>query len=142
MLYGWRESTLDVDLRIDPERDEVLQRLPELKERLSINVELASPVDFIPVKGGWEERSPFIMQCGRVSVYHFDLYAQALSKIERAHRQDTEDVTAMIRRGLVNPAALATYFSAIAPLLYRYPAIDEATFRRAVTRVVAEASTE
>jgi hypothetical protein len=136
VLYGWRNSTLDIDLRLDPERDEILRLFPELKERLSINVEFASPIDFIPVKEGWEARSPFVMQRGRVSVYHFDLYAQALSKIERGHRQDLHDVGSMLERGLIKPEGLEEYFSAIAPSLYRYPAIDEGTFRRAVGQIV------
>ena len=136
VLYGWRDTTLDVDLKLDPERDEILRRFPALKERLSINVELASPIDFIPVKEGWQTRSPFVMQRGRVSVFHFDLYAQALSKIERGHQQDLGDVAAMIDRGLVTREGLAEYFAAIAPMLYRYPAIDEDTFRRAVVQIV------
>ena len=139
VLYGWRNSTLDIDLRLDPERDEILRLFPELKERLSINVEFASPIDFIPVREGWEARSPFVMQRGRISVYHFDLYAQALSKIERGHRQDLTDVASMLERGLIKPEGLEAYFSAIAPALYRYPAVDEGTFRRAVGQMVDDA---
>jgi len=137
VFYGWRDTTIDVDLKLEPERDETLAQLPALKERLSINVELAAPVDFIPVKEDWQTRSPFVMQRGRVSVYHFDLYAQALSKIERGHKRDLDDVAAMIDRGLVTRKGLAEYFDAIAPLLYRYPAIDEDTFRRAVMQIVS-----
>jgi hypothetical protein len=32
-----------------PEQDDVLRAIPQLKDRLRINVELASPADFIPV---------------------------------------------------------------------------------------------
>ena len=140
VLYGWRSTTVDVDLRLDPERDELLRALPALKERLSINIEFASPADFIPVKEGWESRSPFVMQRGRVAVYHFDLYAQALAKIERGHKQDLGDVAAMIERGLVDRKRLGDYFSAIAPSLYRFPAIDESSFRRAVEKIVDEST--
>ncbi len=34
VLEGWRGSTIDVDLRFEPEADELLRALPELKERL------------------------------------------------------------------------------------------------------------
>ena len=57
---------------------------------------------------------------------HFDLYAQALSKIERGHAQDEGDVREMFDRGLVDRVKLLEYFSAIEPRLYRYPAIDPA----------------
>lgn len=135
VLHGWRASTIDVDIRVVPEHDALFRAIPQLKEQLQINVELASPDQFIPVKEGWEDRSPFVGREGRVSFHHFDLYAQALSKIERGHAQDVEDVREMLGRGLVERAALAAYFEAIAPYLYRYPAIDPASFRRAVEDV-------
>ena len=77
---------------------------------------------------------------GRVSFHHFDLYAQALSKIERGHAQDVEDVREMLRRGLVERGGLLTYFEAIASRLYRYPALDPVSFRRAVEAAVARDS--
>jgi hypothetical protein len=48
VLEGWRESTIDVDLRFEPKSDELLREIPALKESLGVNVELASPPDFIP----------------------------------------------------------------------------------------------
>ena len=38
--------------------------IPELKEELELNVELAVPGDFVPMPNGWEERSPFVEQVG------------------------------------------------------------------------------
>ncbi len=109
----------------------------ELKERLNINIELASPVDFVPVASDWQVRSPFIERHGRLSFHHFDLYAQALSKIERHHEQDVKDVEAMLRLGLIKPDAMLRYYERVVPELYRYPAIDEATLRRAVEDLIA-----
>ncbi|HZT07901.1 MAG TPA: DUF6036 family nucleotidyltransferase [Chloroflexota bacterium] len=132
VLLGWRESTIDVDLAIVPDSDRLLRAIARLKEALEINVELAAPVDFIPVPAGWEERGAFISREGRVTFYHFDLYAQALAKVERGHVQDVADVREMVARGLVDPAAARAYFTRIEPELYRYPALDAASFRRAV----------
>jgi hypothetical protein len=42
VLLGWRKSTIDVNLKLTPQRDEILRCLPALKERLQINIELAS----------------------------------------------------------------------------------------------------
>jgi hypothetical protein len=103
-----------------------------LKERLALNVELASPADFIPVRPDWESRSPFIAREGLVSFHHFDPTAQALAKIERGHAQDVEDVRELLTRGLVTRDDLANYFEAIAPTLYRYPAVDPTSFRARV----------
>jgi hypothetical protein len=71
-----------------------------------------------------------------VSFHHFDLYAQALAKIERGHSQDEADVREMLDRGLVDHAGLREYFAAIEPHLYRLPAIDPAASRDAVDAAV------
>lgn len=132
VLHGWRETTIDVDIKLIPDRDEILREIPRLKERLNLNVELAAPSDFIPLPKGWEERSPLIRQEGKLSFHHFDPVAQALSKVERGHDQDIRDVQEMIAAGLVNPAGALVQFKAIEPELYRFPAIDPASFRKAV----------
>lgn len=140
VLVGWRATTIDVDLKIVPETDQLLQAIPPLKERLHINVELASPADFIPELPRWEARSLSIGREGRVNFYHYDWYAQALAKIERGHTQDLEDVRQMLRRGLVEPAMARRYFALIEPLLFRYPAIDPPSFRHAIDEMLGEAN--
>ena len=132
VLNGWRLSTIDVDLKFVPDDDALLRAIPDLKERLSMNIELASPDDFIPVVDGWPDRSPFVVQEGLLAFYHFELVAQALAKIERGHAQDVQDVRIMLDRGLVSAAALRTAFDQMAPSLHRYPAVDPTAFRRAV----------
>ena len=114
------------------DRDHLLRAIPSIKEDLHINVELASPLDFIPVPDGWEGRSPFIRQEGRAFFHHFDLYAQALAKIERGHAQDLDDVHEMLRRGLIDRVKGLEYFAAVEPFLYRYPSLDPRTFHEAV----------
>lgn len=132
VLEHWRESTVDIDMRFEPDDDELLRALPALKERLQVNVELASPPDFIPELPGWRGRSPLVFQEGRVAIHHFDLYSQALSKIERGFAQDLEDVETMIERKLVEPDRLRALYEQIEPELYRYPAIEPSVFRRKV----------
>ncbi len=132
VLLGWRPTTIDVDLELAPEAEELLRALPRLKDELRINVELASPSRFIPLPAGWGERSTFVGREGRLGFYHFDLYCQALSKLERAHRQDVEDVRSMLERKLVEPARVLAYFDEIEPELYRFPAVDPPSFRRRV----------
>lgn len=136
LLHGWRPTTVDVDIRIEPDAGEILRAIPVLKEELELNVELASPGDFIPELPGWRDRSPFIAREGKLSFHHYDFHAQALSKIERRHPRDVEDVRSMLRENLVTPAALRRHFEAIEPELYRYPAIDPPTFRRALEEIL------
>jgi uncharacterized nucleotidyltransferase DUF6036 len=132
VLVGWRASTVDIDLVMRPESDAMLRAIPSLKERLQVNVELASPDQFIPVPPGWEERSPIVSRIGRVTFRHYDFCAQALAKIERGHGRDLADVEAMVDRGLINGAQVRAMFSRMEPELFRFPAIDPPSFRRAV----------
>ena len=132
VLMGWRNTTVDVDLVMRPESDQLFRAIPELKEALRVNIETASPVDFIPIPAGWEDRGTFIAQKGSVTFYHFDLYGQALAKVERGHRQDLDDVRAMVTRGLVDPRRAREYFARIEPELHRFPAIHAPAFARAV----------
>lgn len=132
VLIGWRDTTIDVDLVMRPESDAMLRAIPALKERLRINVELASPDQFIPVPAGWEQRSPVITRIGRVTFRHYDFTAQALAKIERGHTRDLADVEAMLVRGLISSDMVRRMFAQIEPELYRFPAIDPPSFRGAV----------
>ncbi|HEX5375691.1 MAG TPA: DUF6036 family nucleotidyltransferase [Solirubrobacterales bacterium] len=132
VLHGWRDTTIDVDIKLIPDRDEILREIPRLKERLSLNIELAAPSDFIPLPKGWEERSPLIRTEGKLAFHHFDPVAQALSKAERGHDRDVRDIQEMIAAGLVNPAEVQIQFEAIEPELYKFPAIDPVSFRKAV----------
>ena len=129
VLRGWRAATVDVDLRLEPD-DELLRAIAELKERLDINVELASPLDFVPVASDWRTRSPFIERIGKVSFHHFDLHGQALSKVERGHEQDVADVRTMIERGDIEAASMWRYYDRVTPELYRYPAVDRKALER------------
>lgn len=137
VLRGWRLATLDVDLAIVPENDRLLRALPDLKEALQINVELASPSDFVPPLPGWQERSPFIAQEGPIAFHHYDFYSQALSKLERGHRKDLADVDLMVRDGLVDPGKLLELFEEVEQDLHRYPAVHPPSLRTAVEKLAA-----
>jgi hypothetical protein len=139
VLKHWRESTVDIDISIIPENDRILRAIPDLKERLHVNVELSSPTHFVPPLPGWEDRCPFITREGAIDFHHFDFYTQALSKVERAHRKDLLDVDSMIRNGVVQPRRLLSLFEEVADVLYRYPALNPPSLRAAVERLAAGA---
>jgi hypothetical protein len=134
LLLEMREQTIDVDIKFDPEPKGAFEALGQLKDKLDLNVELASPVDFIPVAADWKERSPFIGQIGSIGFYHFDLAAQALSKIERGHGQDLEDARGFLAFAKIAPQQLWSYFLQTKPGLARYPALDAASFAIKVKR--------
>jgi len=135
VLLGWRATTIAVDLVFRPESDAMLRAIPLLKERLQLNVELASPDLFIPVPPGWEQRSPVITRHGRVTFRHDDFVADSLAEIEGGHARDLADVHAMHAHGLISAASVHARFALMEPELFRFPAIDPPSFRRAVDAV-------
>lgn len=139
VLLGIRVSTVDADLKLDPEPAGIFDAIRRIKDELSVNVELASPDDFIPPLPGWRDRSVFIARIGEVDFFHYDPYAQALAKIERGHPRDIEDARALVDRGLVELTELSRLFDAIEPDIVRYPALDGVLFRRRVSRFVSGA---
>lgn len=132
VMEGWRPSTVDVDVRFEPESDAALRRIADLKEKLSLNVELASPLDFLPALPGWRERSRFRLREGNLEVFDFDPYSQALSKLQRGFGLDLADVRSMIGAGLVEPGELLRLYEEIESELYRFPAVDPDALREAV----------
>ena len=132
LLHGWRPMTVDVDLKADPEPAGFFEAIALLKDSLAVNIELASPADFIPELPGWQDRSLFIARHGLIDFFHYDPYSQALSKLERGQSRDLTDVAAMLAAGLVQRDLLLQYFAQIEPRLIRYPALDPRTFRQAV----------
>lgn len=139
LAYGWRETTLDIDLSFDPEPGGVFLAIADLKNRLSVNIELTSPSDFVPALPGWEARSVFVERVGSVEFFHFDPYSQALSKLARGFERDLADVRAMVAAGLVAPVKLVELYAAITEEQFlRYPAMDREGLNAAVARLEAE----
>lgn len=137
VLEGWRPSTIDVDLRLEPDSDDLLRRIAEVKDQLDINVELVSPPDFVPELPDWRERSPFVFQEGNITVRHFDPYSQALAKVERGFEQDLLDVQAMLETGMVDAERALELFAEVESRLFRYPAINAGALRKKVRRAFA-----
>lgn len=136
LLIGWRNSTVDVDIRLDPEPLGIFQAIARLKQELNINIELASPQDFLPPLPGWRDRSVFISQQGQISFYHYDFTAQALSKLSRGFDRDIRDVQAMYEQKLFSLTDIHDCFEAIAPELIRFPSLDPDVLRQRVKNFI------
>ena len=142
LILGFRDQTVDIDIKLDPEPPGVFEAIAELKESLQVNVELAAPDQFIPPLPGWKERSLFIESAGSVEFRHYDFYAQALAKIERGHRQDLADARSFMSAGLVHEADMRRLLEAIGPELIRYPAVDAEDLNRKVDEFLAAQDAE
>ena len=142
LLIGWRQSTVDIDIRLDPEPPGIFQAIAKLKQELHINIELASPQDFLPPLPGWRDRSMFIGRQGQILFYHYDFTAQALSKLARGYDRDINDVQAMYAQKLFDLDQLCESFAAIEPELIRFPSLDPNVLKNKVENFMAQFESE
>jgi hypothetical protein len=137
VFAGFRARTEDIDYtaQLEGDHQEFTSAVRSLIRELNISVEPAWPGDFIPLPGGWEERSRFIGRYGRLDVYAFDPVSTTLAKVERGASRDIEDALALLRRGVVTVPELQTAFEAILPRLETESLrVDESDFRRKFER--------
>ncbi len=113
---SFRQKTLDIEITFevaDEHHGAFVAAVRDLKEQLSLNIEEASPAEFIPLPSGHQERSQYIGRYGQLDVFHFDLYSIALSKIERGTESDSEDVLTLLDSGRLELSLLSRFFGEI-----------------------------
>jgi hypothetical protein len=136
VLEGWRESTIDADLSSD--REEIFHDIQGIKERLQLNIEFARPEDFVPALAGSDDRHVFIETIGKVSFYHYDPYAQLLSKLVRGFSRDMQDAERFLASGMVEAERFRSLVSEIPDLAYaRYPTLSKQAVREVVDDFLA-----
>ena len=94
-----------------------MRQIARLKDQLPVNVEEASPADFIPMPSGWRERSPYVGRFGQIDVFYFDPVSTALSKLDRGHDDDLAAVRTVLAAGKIARADLVSAWEEIAPRL-------------------------
>ena len=99
-------QTLDIDIHITIDPGNLTAQIAQLKQKMNINIEFASPGDFMPLPTQWEARSAFIRRYDQVDAFYFDWYSIALSKILRANEQDITDVQLLLDQEFVDMSEL------------------------------------
>src|SRR5215469_740517 len=72
-------QTLDIDIQITIDPANLTAEIAQLKHKLNMNIEFASPGDFMPLPAQWETRSTFLKRYHHVDAFYFDWYSLALS---------------------------------------------------------------
>jgi hypothetical protein len=139
VFEGWRPSSIDADLHAD--EDAVFRDIQGIKERLNVNVEFARPEHFVPALSGSSKRHVFIETVGKVSFYHYDPYAQILSKIVRGFERDLDDARHFLEGGMVDGSVLLTLVESIPDRAYaKYPNLSRDAVLEAVEDFLDSAS--
>jgi hypothetical protein len=138
VLAGWRPSTIEADLY--SERDEVFRDVQGIKNRLRLNIEFARPEHFVPPLAGSADRHVFVDRVGDIDFYHYDPYAQLLSKIVRGFRKDLLDAEHFLDSGMVDPRRFRELVDEIPDSAYaRYPSLSRDSVLAAVADAVPTA---
>jgi Nucleotidyltransferase of unknown function (DUF6036) len=124
-------TTQDIDIQVGGSNEgEFIVAIQQMIHRLQVNVEFASPVDFIPLPKQWESHTRFVGRYGKIDVFYFDFYSIALSKIERGNTRDIADVKLLIEQGIITLDELDKAYQEVLAQLGkgRYPRITPQRF--------------
>lgn len=117
-LLGNPRTTVDVDYTFEPDVDSVEQfetTVAELAAEMHLDVEAVPIAEFVPLPPQAYKRRRLVGHYGQLTVYVFDPYTIALSKIARGFEADLEDVMFMLHEGLIEFGELERYFNSILP---------------------------
>lgn len=122
-LLGSTRRTLDIDYTLEAPEGEV-EQLQAIIEALAMELKLdleAVPIrEFIPLPGGVDTRHQRVDQFGGLTVYIYDPYSIALSKVARGFETDLEDLLFMLRQNLIELETLANYIGAALPQVWDF----------------------
>ncbi|MGH2560790.1 MAG: DUF6036 family nucleotidyltransferase [Thermomicrobiales bacterium] len=103
---GLRAATVDIDYVAEADDpatlDQLEQAIRSLKNELDVNVEPASPADFLPIPSDALDRSRFVGRYGQVSVYYYHLPSQVIAKAARGLEQDLADAERLVNTGEIS----------------------------------------
>jgi len=118
-------STMDIDVMIETgeasAEDEMVLAIRRIVEQMQVNVEFASPGDFIPLPSQWMAQAKFVGRYGQVDVFYFDFYSLALSKISRGSDRDLIDVKLLLQQKLISWEKLDASYNEIVPRMGKRP---------------------
>jgi len=101
-LLGNPRPTLDIDyVGDDVNLDDFQQTIARVAAEMQVEVEPVSIAQFVPLPVDALQRCIFVGQFGALTVYVFDPYTIALSKLDRGFDTDIEDIVFLIKRAFV-----------------------------------------
>jgi hypothetical protein len=111
-----KRDSIDVDLALaEDESDPVplLEAIAAAGDFIEAVVDVMRPHEMLPLPEGYAERMELAAQFGPLTVYLFDPYSIALTKLARSAAKDTLDVGGMLQAGLIDCATLRHHFDSV-----------------------------
>ena len=130
-LLGSPRRTMDIDYTLDesPEQaQELMATIEALADDMGLELEDVPLEEFIPLPKDAHMRHQWIGQFGSLSVYVYDPYSIAVSKLSRGLKNDLQDVIFLLREKMIDLNQLAKHIKAAFPEAWKFD-IDPADLR-------------
>lgn len=112
-LLGGARPTIDLDyVGDDKQTDNLQELLAQVAGSMQIELEAVPIAEFVPLPEGADTRAVFVGAFGNLTVYVFDPYTIALSKLDRGFDTDIEDIIFLVQRQLITVERLAEFLEA------------------------------
>jgi hypothetical protein len=109
-LLGGVRPTIDLDYVGDDLQPNSLQQLmAQVANEMHIELEAVPIAKFVPLPSDTNKRAILIGQFGHLTVYIFDPYTIALSKLDRGFDTDIEDIFFLVQRQLITIEQLEAF---------------------------------
>ncbi len=109
-LLGGARPTIDLDyVSDDLQSDSLQQLLTQTADEMQIELEAVPIAEFVPLPPDADNRAVFVGEFGNLTVYVFDPYTIALSKLDRGFDTDIEDILFLVQRQLILVETLADF---------------------------------
>ena len=139
---GIKSESIDVDLALlENESDPIpiLDAITSASDFIEANTDVMRLGDLLPLPEGYAERAEHAADFDRLTVYHFDPYSIALTKLARSATKDLNDIDGMLRAGVIDCATLHHHFESVLERYKRKASRgDWADFQRKVEKFYNE----
>ncbi|MCL4266086.1 MAG: hypothetical protein KJ069_22950 [Anaerolineae bacterium] len=110
-FLGNPRRTLDIDYTVSPlaDNEALTDAIEVLAKEMRLEVESVPIEEFVPLPVGSEQRHRWLGQFGDVTVYLYDPYTIALSKLCRGFESDLQDVLFLLRERIINLDILTSF---------------------------------
>ncbi|MEW6718338.1 MAG: DUF6036 family nucleotidyltransferase [Chloroflexota bacterium] len=117
-MLGNPRRTVDIDVTTETlgnQTTDLIRVIEATANELRVELEVIPIEEFVPLPEGAETRHKLVGQFGNLTVYVYDPYTIALSKLARGFESDLQDVLFLLRRGIIRLDELTLHVEAALP---------------------------
>jgi len=119
-FLGSQRRTVDIDCTIDTMPSDLKSAIDAVSRDLHMEVEIIPIDEFIPLPPDVSTRHQSMGNFGKISVFIYDPYSIALSKIARGFETDIQDVLFLLHQGIIELDILSRYVEESLPVAWDY----------------------